>query len=63
MSCAWIEPKKLAQSVFNKLTSIEKRKVKANLSNYGSSIFKNFNYNESEIKEFIEEMSVLLGDT
>ena len=63
MSCAWIEPKKLAQSVFNKLTNIEKRKVKANLSNYGSSIFKNFNYNESEIKEFIEEMSVLLGDT
>lgn len=61
MSSAWIEPKKLAKSVYDTLNDIEKVKIKANLSSYGKSIFKNFNYSGQQSQEFITEISKLLN--
>lgn len=63
MSSVWIEPKKLAQSVYDTLNELEKTKIKNNLKNYGNSIFNKFNYSKIERNIFIEEMSKLLdGD-
>lgn len=61
MSSAWINPIKLAQSIYNTLSDIEKTKIKANLNNYGNSIFSKFNYSKEQSDEFIEEMSRLLN--
>lgn len=61
MSSAWVEPRKLAKSVYDTLNNTEKMKIKANLSSYGKSIFKNFNYSEEQSQEFIKEISKLLN--
>lgn len=62
MGSAWITPEKLAESVYQSLSEIEKVKVKDNINSYGYSIFKNFNYSSSESKTFIDKLKSLLGD-
>lgn len=61
MSSVWIEPTKLAQSIYEGLSELEKNKIKNNLNNYGNSIFNKFNYSKNDSDEFILKMSKLLN--
>lgn len=61
MSSPWVDPTKLAKSVYDTLSDTDKIKIKANLSNYGKSVFKSFNYTEGQSQEFIKELSRLLN--
>lgn len=38
----WIKPEDLALSVFKSLNDIERKRVRANIDNYGTAFFRSF---------------------
>lgn len=56
----WMEPKILARSVYDSLSEIEKRRVSANIKNYGTAFIKKMYYTNEQAEEFIAELKRLL---
>lgn len=57
-----IKPENLAKEIYNKLSDLEKIKIKNNLPNFGRSIFVKFNFTEEQSKEFLRHLGKLLDE-
>lgn len=56
----WMEPGILAESVYDSLTDIEKKRVKANINNYGTAFIKKLYYTDEQAEIFINKLKNLL---
>lgn len=56
----WMEPEILAESVYDSLTDIEKKRVKANINNYGTAFIKKLYYTDEQAEIFINKLKNLL---
>lgn len=56
----WMKPEILAESVYDSLTDIEKKRVKANINNYGTAFIKKLYYTDEQTEIFINKLKNLL---
>ena len=56
----WMKPEILAESVYDSLTDIEKKRVKANINNYGTAFIKKLYYTDEQAEIFINKLKNLL---